>query len=503
MNGASTALSKIGSADGGVSEATLSAAERMLRKITEASADYLALLDLNLRVLFLNRGLARRTAQQLEGRHITEFMPQNVHPAAIACMRRVLETRCPDRYEGQIAMPGGELRHFEFRVSPVVEEDAVVGLTLNGSDMTEYRQAERAIATQAKMIESMLEGVAVLTASGAIEITNPAFDGIFGRRRGELIGQRLNTLSDSDSDVAEEDSLSDLAALVGKRDSIPLEFEGRHADGSRLAVAGVLSRFAVAGNNRYLAVLQDVSERKALERAILEAANREQYRIGNDLHDGLGQELTGIALMLKGVATRMAKEHPAVLPDIDSIARLVSNAVESTRALARGLSPVNLERGGLIDALEGLAMHARDLYGTQVSFVHRLRSTAQISAELGNHFYRIAQEAVTNAVRHGQAHNIAIQLGVSRGKIRMSIADDGRGLPVDALDAPGMGLKIMQHRARISGGTVHFESPAGGGMRIVCECPLQPPRLGKRGKTRKRTVAAQFIDQSGVEKPQP
>ncbi len=492
MNGASTALSKIGSADGGVSEATLSAAERMLRKITEASADYLALLDLNLRVVFLNRGLARRTAQQLEGRHITEFMPQNVHPAAIACMRRVLETRCPDRYEGQIAMAGGELRHFEFRISPVIEEDAVVGLTLNGSDTTEYRLAERAIATQAKMIESMLEGVAVLTESGAIEITNPAFDHIFGRRRGELIGQRLNTLSDSDA--TDDDGLGDLAVLVGKRDSVPLEFEGKHGNGSHLAVAGVLSRFDVAGNNRYLAVLQDVSERKALERAILEAANREQYRIGNDLHDGLGQELTGIALMLKGVATRMAKEHPAVLPDIDSIARLVSNAVESTRALARGLSPVNLERGGLIDALEGLAMHARDLYGTKVSFVHRLRSTAQISAELGNHFYRIAQEAVTNAVRHGQARSIAIQLGVSRGKIRMSVSDDGRGMPPDALDATGMGLKIMQHRARISGGTVHFESPADGGVRIVCECPLQPPRLGKRNKTRRRTAAAQLVD---------
>ena len=118
----------------------------------------------------------------------------------------------------------------------------------------------------------------------------------------------------------------------------------------------------MAGRNHCLVVLQDVSERKQLERAILQAVNREQYRIGNDLHDGLGQELTGIALMLRGVAGRLTNEYAPILPEIEGIMRLVNNAIESTRALARGLSPVNLERGGLQDALEGLAMHAAELY---------------------------------------------------------------------------------------------------------------------------------------------
>lgn len=463
-------------------EHDLRASERMLRQVTDASADHLALLDLNLRVVFTNRGVTGRSAQQLQGCHITEFMPQHVHPAAIACIRRVLDTRSADRYEGEIATAAGELRHFEFRVSPVIEDDHIVGLALNGSDTTVHLRAEQAIATQAKMIESMLEGVAVLTDSGAIEITNPAFDRLFGHTRGMLIGQPLHTLAEDTSESIAA-GLQDLRVMLGKRQSVPFEFEARRRNDERLSVAGVLSRFKVAGRERYLAVVQDVSERKALERAILEASNREQYRIGNDLHDGLGQELTGIALMLKGVATRMAKEYPAVLPDIDSIARLVSNAVESTRALARGLSPVNLERGGLIDALEGLAMHARDLYSTKVTFAHQVRSTALIPAELGNHFYRIAQEAVTNAVRHGQASEINLALSVSRGKVRMSITDDGCGIPADAMDKPGMGLKIMQHRARITGGTVRFESPPRG-TRVICECPIEPRRT--RGRSRKR-----------------
>jgi signal transduction histidine kinase len=253
-----------------------------------------------------------------------------------------------------------------------------------------------------------------------------------------------------------------------------VEFDGRRADGSHFAAAGVLSRFEVAGRNHSLVVLQDVSERKQLERAILQAVNREQYRIGNDLHDGLGQELTGIALMLRGLAGRLTAEYPPILPEIESITRLVSNAIESTRALARGLSPVNLERGVLQDALEGLAMHAAELYGVQIVCTHRVKTTHPLSAELANHLYRIAQEAVRNAVRHGQARTIRLHLHGSRAKVRLTVTDDGVGMPGNAVDAAGMGLKIMRYRARILGGEVRFEKAEGGGTRIVCECPIEP-----------------------------
>jgi signal transduction histidine kinase len=141
----------------------------------------------------------------------------------------------------------------------------------------------------------------------------------------------------------------------------------------------------------------------------------------------------------------------------------------------------------LIDALEGLAMHARDLYSTKVTFAHQVRSKVQIPAELGNHFYRIAQEAVTNAVRHGQAGEINIALSTVRGKVRMSINDDGCGIPLDAVDKPGMGLKIMQHRAQITGGTVRFENQSRG-TRVVCESPIEGRRT--RARTRKPVISA-------------
>jgi PAS domain S-box-containing protein len=449
-----------------------------LRQVLGALPQFAFVLDRTLRVVSANRSVGGRSPQQLEGLSVTECFPENLHETTLASLHRVLATGQIDGFSTEIEAFRGESRHFDIRVTPVREADAIVALILIASETTEQVRAERAIATQARMIESMLEGVAVINDQGVIEITNPAFDALFGRGRGELIGREMATLAGWPFERPER------WRLTSGDQTLRVEFDGWRADGNHFAAQGVLSRFEVAGRNHSLVVLQDVSERKQLERAILEAVNREQYRIGNDLHDGLGQELTGIALMLRGVAGRLTTEYPPILPEIESITRLVSNAIESTRSLARGLSPVNLERGGLKDALEGLAMHAAELYGVQIVCTHRGTSAHPLSPELANHLYRIAQEAVRNAVRHGNARTIRLHLHGARAKVRLTVTDDGVGLPQDAMDAQGMGLKIMSYRARMLGGEVRFERAEPQGVRIVCECPIEPaaPRPARAGK---------------------
>jgi two-component system, LuxR family, sensor kinase FixL len=463
-------------------------ASEPLRELIASVPDYVLVLDRRLRVLLANRGVGRRSAQELEGLAVTEFFPRDLHPQALAAMHRVLATGQVDGYSAML--DDGDARHFDIRISPIRSGQQIVAITLIASETTEQVRAERAIATQARMIESMLEGVAVVSDEAIIEITNPAFDTMFGYRRGELIGRAMTTLAGWPFEQPER--WRQLAGGHGQG-SMRVEFDGRRNDGSHFAAAGLLSRFDVAGRNHCLVVLQDVSERKQLERAILQAVNREQYRIGNDLHDGLGQELTGIALMLRGVAGRLASEYAPILPEIESITRLVNNAIESTRALARGLSPVNLERGGLQDALEGLAMHAAELYGVQIVCTHRVKTIRPLGAELANHLYRIAQEAVRNAVRHGRARTIRLHLHGARAKVRLTVTDDGTGMPVDAVDAAGMGLKIMQYRARMLGGEVRFERVEPQGTRIVCECPLEPlaqPVSARRTRRRSRLTTA-------------
>ena len=458
-----------------------------MQQVMGSLPDLVLVLDRGLHVLFANRSVDHRSVDQLKGLHVKEFFPPHLHSLALATLHRVLATGQLDGYVAELAGENGQLRHFDVRVSPVRNEGRTVALTLIASETTEQIRAERAIATQARMIESMLEGVAVINEHAVIEITNPAFDALFGYERGGLIGRDMAALAGWPFEQPQRWQTGSAGSS-----SMRVEFEAKRRDGGTFAAAGVLSRFEVAGRNHSLVVLQDVSERKQLERAILEAVNHEQYRIGNDLHDGLGQELTGIALMLRSVAGRLTTEYAPILPEIEGITQLVNNAIENTRALARGLSPVNLERGGLQDALEGLAMHAMELYGVRVAFTHRIKGARPLSAELANHLYRIAQEAVRNAVRHGKARSIRLHLSSVRAKVRLAITDDGIGLPSEAMDATGMGLKIMRYRARMLGGEVHFERGESGGTRVVCECPIEAVEgVGPvRKPARKRSGAA-------------
>ncbi len=219
---------------------------------------------------------------------------------------------------------------------------------------------------------------------------------------------------------------------------------------------------------------------RVLEREITEIANREQRRIGNDLHDGLGQELTGIALMLTSLVGRLHKEHHAAAADAEEIVGLVNGAIDSTRALARGLSPVSIERGGLSFAMRSLATRASDMYGVRVCFHSKIWPQLTLEASACTHLYRIAQEAVTNAVRHGHASEVLIDLRVDGERVVLSVADNGRGFIPGAVPASGMGLRIMQYRANMLGGSVSFEPRTEGGVRMVCLS--HQPALGEPGR---------------------
>jgi signal transduction histidine kinase len=131
-------------------------------------------------------------------------------------------------------------------------------------------------------------------------------------------------------------------------------------------------------------------------------------------------------------------------------------------------------------------MHAAELYNVEIACTHRLGASRPLNAELANHLYRIAQEAVRNAVRHGEARSIRLHLHVARAKVRLTITDDGKGMPPQAESAPGMGLKIMRYRARILGGEVSFERSTPTGTRIVCECPIE--LSATKVKTERKTV---------------
>jgi two-component system sensor kinase FixL len=335
-------------------------------------------------------------------------------------------------------------------------------------DVDSRRRAEQTLRTQAMILETMLEGVALVTLNGRIEFTNPAFDRMFGRKQCELTGISVSELFNSrqvQSPTTALEGLLEQHSRGGKRDIL-----FRRRDGSQFAGEVLSAGIELSGEKKILVVVQDVSERKQLESEIIEIANRERRRLGADLHDGLGQELTGISLMLRSLAKRAG---PAVFdgaPELDEIIALVNHAIQSTRQMALGISPVTLERGGLLPALQTLIGWARDSYNVDVRLRISVRSPLLIGESAAAHLHLIAQEAINNAVRHGRARSITVTLRTNHTLVSLSITDDGVGISENPVRASGMGLKLMEYRSAVIGGVMRIKRLPQGGTRIHIVC---------------------------------
>lgn len=223
----------------------------------------------------------------------------------------------------------------------------------------------------------------------------------------------------------------------------------------------------------------DITEKKRLEKSILEVSGREQRRIGQDLHDGLGQHLTGIAFLAKVQEQNLAAKGLEEAAAASKIVKLVNDAIYKTRELSRGLHPVLSEPNGLVIALQQLAYEVEDVFHLDCQF----QSDGDVlihDENVATHLFRIGQEAVNNAVKHGKPETIRILLSVKQGSGYLIVTDNGRGMPADLKARTGMGLHIMNYRASMIGGSLEIKLRPAGGSRVVCSFP-PPLRVEERG----------------------
>ncbi len=209
-------------------------------------------------------------------------------------------------------------------------------------------------------------------------------------------------------------------------------------------------------------------EVRQLEAEIREISQREHERLGHDLHDGLGQELTGVSLLLKSLEDAIERDAPQLRTRVHSVRDMVEQSIATTRALAQGLSPVHLDRDGFAGALEQLAASSETLYGVPVKYTsHR---TAALPQELAGaaDLFRIAQEAVRNAARHSGASEIRLKFTVDDDQLVITVEDNGHGMLQNTSANGGMGLKIMRYRASIVGASLEIGAREGGGMVVRC-----------------------------------
>jgi signal transduction histidine kinase len=188
------------------------------------------------------------------------------------------------------------------------------------------------------------------------------------------------------------------------------------------------------------------------------------------LHDGLGQHLAGIAFKAKVLEEDLAGESSRLTGDAEKIVALVNDAIQQTRNLARGLDPVDFEVSGLPAALQSLALQTEKLFNIECLFScneERLTLGAQTNVAL----YRIAQEAISNAIKHGQARRIEIDLNASQPQLSLTIRDNGQGFLLGDKSRHGMGLRIMGYRTDTLGGVLSIHSEVAVGTQIKCVLP--------------------------------
>ena len=213
---------------------------------------------------------------------------------------------------------------------------------------------------------------------------------------------------------------------------------------------------------RAAVLVEEIAERERLQRELLQISEREQRRIGQDLHDGLCQHLAGTALAAQVLSEKLGVRGAGETMDAEGVVELVEQSIALSHRIASGLHPVEMDPEGLMHALSQFAETASELYKVNCRFA---RAGTVLVEEPGEaeHLYRIAQEAVRNAARHGRAKSIVIRLFALRGRPALTVKDDGVGYDPARSQTGGMGLRIMRHRARAIGAELAIDCDETGG----------------------------------------
>ncbi len=227
-------------------------------------------------------------------------------------------------------------------------------------------------------------------------------------------------------------------------------------------------------NSARLCFIRDATERRQLDQALAEIRERERCSIARDLHDGLGQQLTGLAFRLRALSVSLTEKESPVAPLATEVAGLAQRAISQARDMAHGLAPVEIDPRGLVPALRHLAATTSELFSVNCTFLLS-GEPPSFPPAVANQLYRVAQEAVTNAVRHGRAKTIDVSLSTGGGTLVIAVTDNGGGLPegFDSTKAAGMGVRIMRHRMDLVGGTISLKNSADGpGTKVELKVPL-------------------------------
>ena len=320
------------------------------------------------------------------------------------------------------------------------------------------------------ILNTAVEGIITIDPRGVVESMNPAAEKMFGYPAAEVLGRNVSLLmpepyrSEHDACLARY-LATGLAKIIG----IGREVVGQRKDGSVFPIHLSVSEIRLGAERLFTGLIRDLTDRKRLEGQTVAAAEQERGRIARDLHDGLGQQLGG-ALFLSSLLQRDLKERNAAeAARAAEIHQLIGQALADARTISRGLYPVPPEPDGLMTALQNLADRVARDCGLDCRF-DADSAVLMDDPAAASHLYRLAQEAVSNAVKYSGSPRIDIRLSAGPHQLELIVRDYGQGLPA-ATKPAGLGMQTMRHRAQQLGGRLTVENAPGGGVEVRCIAP--------------------------------
>jgi hypothetical protein len=365
----------------------------------------------------------------------------------------------------------------EFSINLMTTDDPLhKGLILLIRNISEEIKIERIESRLAAIVDSSADAILSVNTSGEIISWNQGAEQIFGYKEKEIRNRTISLLNPP----FQPDRIGSQFKKVLKGEKVEIfETPVITKDGRTVLVAFSFSKLTDSEGtlNAVSIIGRDVSMHRKLEKEILEISENERKRIGQDLHDSLGQQLTGILLKSRYLASKI--DNPEQAQEmVSDIMALLEKSIEQTRSLAKGLVPITLNSEGLKGILEELADYCESIYEIETEFI---ADELEINDNLiSTQLYRIAQEAVNNAYKHGKPDKIVIRLINESGFLILEIRDNGKGFdPVKMKKRGGLGLKIMEYRANMIGANIDIFSPPTGGTCIRCRLSLSSEELAR------------------------
>jgi PAS domain S-box-containing protein len=451
------------------SDERLNQSRRQLQGILESAMDAIISTDAQQRIILFNTAaehVFRCPASEAIGTSLERFIPKQFRARVVRHMRRFRQTGGANRKLGRLGtLYGLRADGEEFPIEASISQVHLGGqhiYTVILRDITDRLREEATLRRQVELLHLSHDAIFAWSEDDGIQFWSKGAAQLYGYVSSEVLGIAPRALFKDASTPWQQ-----MEAELHERGLWEGEFDRVTKAGRAVVVSSRLQLVSARGARTViLETDRDITERRRLQQEVLEILGAEQRRIGQDLHDGLCQHLAGTEFRAAVISSQL-EVAPEAQREIVKIGELIREGARQARMLSRGLSPVSLEAEGLMSALKELAQSAGDLFGTCCRF-ECAKSVAVPDNVVATHLYRIAQEAISNAARHGRAKRIVVALEKTIEGIQLSIRDDGCGFRVSPSRARGMGLHTMRYRAELIGATLTIDVGKGSGARVTC-----------------------------------